>query len=327
MFGRKRAGYTRRGWGYRSYYPYKRARWGSARAAYTGAAAAKKGTKVETYNGQVNGYCSFTFAANSYRSDVQMFMPFFGAMDTNNNIIDTLPYHGGILNDKTYRLLTAEYDQQRLVSMKIKFTPTSLTTSTAPIKLLSVCDRNCYVDEQSPTQTDMTDIDQRMTSVEIENNPGVIVSDYNGNRVTPIIRYCTAKDTKERTDFHDSSIYYLPVEGYESNPLYRMYNNDFYNNRVHFAPCFFVTLKSGLAAATQVVLTYSYTVEYNIVFRNPKNNLDGFIAAEITSLSNKNKELALQRLLAWQKNPEPEPSETKTDEEEVKSATSDTQTN
>ena len=258
------------------YRPYKRG--GSAARAYASARSSKAGTKTETYNGQVNGYVRYVFSPNQYRSNVQMFMPYRGSVDDNTgNAIDSdWSVHGGALNDRTFRLLCAQYDQCRLVSMKVKLLPTNLTTTVAPVKLMSVCDRNNYVAEMNGDGDD-----PRMSAMEIENNAGVLITDINGNRTYPVIRYCTARDLKERTDYIDSSIEYPAYTGHEDNPLYDMRNIDWRNGRCHFCPCFYTCMKTGVTSAEQVTLIYSYTVEYNFIFRNPKNDLENFIATEI----------------------------------------------
>ena len=201
MFSRRKYSGGKRFYGGYSRYKYRR--WGgSASRAYASARSAKKGTKTETYNGQVNGYVTYTLGANSYRTDVQMFMPFKGNQDTNGINIETTACHGGAVCDRTFRLLCAQYDQVRLVSMKIKLTPSALSGAVTPMKLLSVCDRNCYDMESESISSE----DPIMTAKEIEDNPGVIVTEFNGNRVSPIMRYCTARDLQERTGYIDSSI-------------------------------------------------------------------------------------------------------------------------
>lgn len=305
---------------YRGYTRYKYRRWGSsASRAYASAKSSKAGTKTETYNGQVNGYVTYTLAANQYRTDVQMFMPFKGNQDTNGINIETTTCHGGAVCDRTFRLLCAQYDQVRLVSMKIKLTPSALSTNVSPMKLLSVCDRNCYDSESESIGDD----DPIMTAKEIEDNPGVIVTEFNGNRVTPIMRYCTAKDLQERTTYIDSTITYNTSD--PSNPFSAMFNADWKDGKAEFAPCFFTCLKSPVTSQQQVTLVYGYTVEYNFIFRNPKNNLDTFVATEVITSSRSMRDMAL-RMMANLKEEEEKKKKTELEKavEEAAKAAADT---
>lgn len=61
---------------------------------------------------------------------------------------------------------------------------------------------------------------------------------------------------------------------------------------------FFTCLKSPVTTTTAQTYTYSYTVEYNFIFRNPKNNLDNFIATEVVSSSKSLRDMALRMMLA-----------------------------
>ena len=317
MFSRRKYSGGKRYYG--GYSKYKYRRWGgSASRAYASARAAKKGTKTETYNGQVNGYVTYTLAPNEYRTDVQMFVPYKGSQDTNGINIETTDYHGGAVCDRTFRLLCAQYDQVRLVSMKVKLTPSALSGSVTPMKLLSVCDRKCtdWETEESDEQ------DPIMTAKEIEDNPGVIVTEFNGNRVSPIMRYCTAKDLQERTTYIDSSITYSSTD--PTNPFSKMYVTDWYNGDAEFSPCFFTCLKSPVTSQQQVTLVYGYTVEYNFIFRNPKNNLDTFVATEVITSSRSMRDMALRMMANLKEEEEKKKTDLEKAGEEAARAAADT---
>lgn len=290
MFGYKRAGYTKRKTYRYSRGPYSRfTRGGSSTARALGAArAAKNGSKLENYNCTVNGTCVFTQPANKYYANTIVFSPILGGINPETGQInDALNggVYGGLVNDRGYRLRCAQYDECRIVSMKVKLMPTysagSMSTTTIyPTAILSICDRNAAREELAVDEASMTDIDSDVPSPrEIEESAGVILTQWNNNRSTAIVRSVYARDLTEK-EYCDCTIDY--GESIAESPLQTLATAYVPN----FAPAIYFTIKTVTTSGSNLNMRFSYSVEYNVIFRNPKSDLQTFVVKENPSYVN-----------------------------------------
>lgn len=283
MFGYKRYSYSGRK---RSYY-YGRSgkyfRRGSSTARALGSArAAKNGSKVENYNCTVNGIVIFTQPANEYYANTQVFSPLVGGINPRTGQINDSTnggIYGGLVNDRGYRLRCAQYDEMRIVSMKVKLVPQWNTGASGspliyPNAVLSIFDRCATREELAVDEASMTDIDHDVPSPrEIEESAGVVVSQWNNNRISPIVRTVYARDVTEK-QYSDCSIDYITTEG--ESPLATLAME----YEPNFCPAIYYTIKATNTQGTVKYLTFSYSVEYNVIFRNPKSDLQTFVVKE-----------------------------------------------
>ena len=193
-------------------------------------------------------------------------------------INDSTYSHGAAVNDRSFRLMCAQYDEVKLVSMGVKLMPSQTITANWAIKVASVIDRNFSYSEYSAQYTGaMTDTEPQ-TAESIFNNPGVVVQNYNANKIYPMGRYCYVKDLKEKSDFTDATITYKTTSG--ASQLGDLKLESWSDERTTFSPCFFYALQANMAPTADSSVTFNYTVEYNFVFRNPKNGVDRFLIKE-----------------------------------------------
>jgi len=323
MPGYSRYSYGRRYWGGYGGKYYSGRRGSTYRKAIGSAKAAKAGNKIAYYNGQVTGYVTFSFTTGSFISNVQMFGPYVGGYtmtgsgssaqytQTDNAAVA----HGGVMNDKSFRLMCAQYDECRLIRSSVKLMPASSIPNNMAVKVFSIIDRNFthqeYLDQFSSAMTDQEKIDAHT----IMNNQGVVVQTFNGNRISSLNRYCVPTDAKEKQSWMDATVTYSPTP--DISPLTYMFNEDWIKNKSTFAPWFQYCLQTSQAAAADTTIVFGYTCEYSFAFRNPRSGIDRFIFIETKGYVNPNP----NRLR------EPEKSDTSEKTETEKSNTTETPTN
>lgn len=159
MFGYSKSRYSRRT---RSYTPYKRGFYssGTKARAYGSARAAKAGSKVEYFNCTLNGVATISFDANESYSHVFCFYPAVGGVDEKTGIIkdpENNYKYGGIVNDRTFRMKCSSFDEVKIISMKVKLQPSSLTAA-SQCTVYSICDRKAAIDEVVMDDARMDDI-------------------------------------------------------------------------------------------------------------------------------------------------------------------------
>lgn len=288
MFGYKRYSYSGRKRGYSYGHAGKYFRRGSSTARALGSArAAKNGSKLENYNCTVNGVVVFTQAANVYYSNVRAFSCLMGGVNEETGQIldnDNGGIYGAVVNDRGFRLRCAQYDEFRIVSMRVKLMPQygsgAGTSVINPSAILSICDRCASQDELAVDEATMTDVDHDVPSPrEIEESAGVILTQWNNNRASAIVRTVYARDLTEK-EYSDCSIDY--DKSVSVSPLQAM-TLTFVPN---FCPCIYFTIKSPTTTDYSRNLTFSYSVEYNVIFRNPKSDLQTFVIKENPSYVN-----------------------------------------
>ena len=243
-------------------------------------------------NVQVVGSYSASLEANSYRTEVFCFTPYNGGIDGNFNENSLRKYRGAAVNDRTFRLYCSQYDEVKLNSMRIKMSPGSTgDLASGYVKFCSIVDRKTTSSEEALASGDLP------TAVEIENNPGVIVTPFQPGRATPVMRSVYASNLAEKSNYLDSTITYA---GGEDNPMSSMYltSRSGQSGGYVFAPTFYCFLRTGVSFEASTHLAITYTVEYNFTFRNPKNSIEEFMANEVVSMSKANRDLALRRLIS-----------------------------
>lgn len=248
--------------------------------AYYDAKRAKAGTLCERAVFSVNGYTNYTFKKDESYSNVNMFSTFYGRIDKSNDEPYSDYLHGAVTTNKSFRLKCAQYDQCRLISMVLKITPSSDPTSVIPVNFLSVVDRNASLVEVAGWPDNREDY--IMSAREIMENPGVIISNITGKAYKSVNRYCIASNVKEKTKYIDTTLNYNAIA---NTNIIDIRNQDWLDKNCSFAPCFFTCMHRtfGSDAATY---RYSYSVEFIFEFRNPKNNLEDFLAKELTFFPN-----------------------------------------
>lgn len=281
--GGKKSYYNRSWRSYSRKYPfYKRS--GVVGRSLAAAKSFKSSTKNQYFNCTVNGFCNFNVNSGEFLSDIVAFHPYRGLMTMTgsgssatyqiDDSTNTRP-HGAAVLDRTFRLMCCQYDEHKLTSMKVKLQPTVTIPNNWSLKLCSVVDRNFSGTEYFGS--DMNDIDT-LTSKDILSNAGAVVQTFNANRIYPLFRAVYPNDQKEKINFIDSTIAYSKAAG--QSPLSSMLNVAWSNGASDFSPCIFFTVQSSLAPSADATITFSYSVEYNFVFRNPKNTIDRFLTLE-----------------------------------------------
>ena len=99
-----------------------------------------------------------------------------------------------------------------------------------------------------------------------------------------MVRHCYIKDLKEKSDFVDATIQYDSTSG--NTPLNKLKLESWVDECTNFSPCFFYCLQANMSPTTNASISMNYTVEYNFVFRNPKNGIDRFLLKEQTGYVN-----------------------------------------
>ena len=287
MYGYKKYPYRR---SYSGYTPVTAtfrkgySRWGSSTNRSLGSAkASKAGTKLDYFNCTVCGNCNFKRAPGEYYSDVIAFYPCVGGVNPTTGIISDSSFgniYGGLVNDRSFRLRCAQYDEFRIVSMKVKLN--IFNSEDGTMTLCSISDRQASRDEVEMDDSVMTDIDSDVPSFrEVCESQGSIKTIINKNRITPIVRSVYARDLREKTNYEDCTIEYNPTEG--ESPLsaitFQVYPD--------FTPAIYFAIKfSNTLSDSETTFTFGYTVEYNCIFRNPKSDLQTFIIKEDPSYTN-----------------------------------------
>ena len=266
---------------------------GTVKRSFNAAKSYKTGVKNEYFNCSVNGYVTFNFESGNSFSDVNYFIPYKGGLSVSGSgastkyvINDTTKRHGAAVLDRGFRLMCAQYDELKLVSMKVKLMPSDTITSNWAIKVASVIDRN-FNKQEDDTQvsggTNMTD-NEPQTAQSIFASPGVLIQNFNANKIYPMPRMCYVKDLKEKSDFVDASVHYTDTAS--MSPLTTMWVDSWSDEKTTFSPCFFYALQTNMAPSAPGTITMNYTVEYNFVFRNPKSGLDRFLKFEQVGYTN-----------------------------------------
>lgn len=256
----------------------------STRKAIGSARASKNGSKLEYYNCSVNGFVTFYQPKNTYYASTVIFSPLIGGVSPSTGQLDeNLGVHGAIVNDRGFRMRTCQYDEMRIVSMKIKLTTQgggAPSTTIAPNQILSICDRRADDNELKPSEASMTDIGSDTPSPrEIEESAGVIITQWNANRIGPITRTVYARDLIEKS-YTDCTLSYDEEAG--AAPTSHLSIEALPN----FCPAVYFTIKTTTSATQQRMLSFTYSVEYNIIFRNPKSDLQTFIIKENPEYNN-----------------------------------------
>lgn len=294
MFGYKRA-YSGGGKRYyssgRYYRPSKR--WGSTYSKGIGASkSAKLGNKIAYYDGTVTGYTNFNFTAGSFMSDVQKFAPFLGGYTmttsggtTKYDVDTTYRTSGAATLDKNFRLMCHQYDECRLLKMVVKLQPSTSIPNSVACKLGSIIDRNFTKSEYDKlTDTTMLDEASAITSTELFQSSGSLIQPFNGNRITPLVRYSVPTDLKEKTGWMDCSIVYNKAAS--ATPLGWLSLKGWSDNKSNYAPCIQYALQISSAAASNSYVQFGYQINYVFAFRNPRNTIDRFIKIEAEGYTN-----------------------------------------
>lgn len=273
-------------------------RWGSTYGKAVGSTrAAKTGNKISYYNAQVTGYATMNWDTGAFLSRAPIcFTPFYGGITmtgsgagatyANNDSLGS--NHGAAVLDKGFRLMCALNDECRLCKISVKLQSASVLPNNVAVKLFSVVDRN-YTKAEFDRYTGADDGDEMVdtfTTRDITENPSAVIQSFNGNRITPLSRYSVPTDLKEKTGWMDCSIVYNKTTG--ESPLKLLMLKGWKENNSSYAPMFAYAAQTSLAAAASTTITFSYTVEYSFAFRNPKSNIDKFIATEQWGLTNPN---------------------------------------
>lgn len=262
--------------------PYKR-RSGTTARSLGSARASKAGTKLDYFNCTVSGNCTFTRKKNENYSNVIAFYPCVGGVNPTTGIIadtDLGNVYGGLVNDRSFRLKCAQYDEVRLVSMKVKINMSNSEDGT--MTLCSIADRDADRNEVEVDEAVMTDIESDTPSFrEVCESQGSIKTIINKNRIYPVTRSIYARDLLEKSSYTDCTIQYNDAA--DESPLTRLT----FENFPSFSPAIYFCIKFQIAnTSADTPFTFGYTVEYNCIFRNPKSDLQTFVIKENPSYEN-----------------------------------------
>lgn len=275
-FAGKRRGYYSSGRYYGKYY-----RRGTIGRAAAGAAAAKRSDKTETYSCTVNGACSITIPADQNLSNVKVFHPYNGGLDTHGVPNDQANLVlGGAINDRGYRMKAACYDEVKLDSMKVTLSPSQIgANNNTSITICTMWDRKASPKECGfVTAAEWMANGSMPTATEIYNNEGTIKSIMTGNQIYGYKRYCRASSIIEKGGYHDSSILYNSTAA--QSPLAYMYQDAWMKGPLAFCPALFMAVYTPISFNVDATAIFSYKVEYTFTFRNPKSDMDFFLVVE-----------------------------------------------
>lgn len=281
MFGYKRPYYSRRKGAYSYGRAYKYYRRGTVARAAAGAAAAKRSDKSETYSCTINGVASTTLTAGQNLTGVTTFHPYNGGITSQGIVNDAANLvHGGAVNDRTFRMKCASYDEVKLESMKVTFTPAQLLqNNNITFTICTTWDRKATPKEVGFVGgADWMQNGSVPTPTEIYNSEGSIKSQMNGNTIYGYSRYCKASSILEKGGYVDSSILYNSTA--QESPLKIFYLDAWLRNPCEFSPALYLCVYSPAALTNDAIIAFSYKVEYTFTFRNPKSDLDYFLLVE-----------------------------------------------
>lgn len=286
MFGRRRSGYysTRN---YRSPVTTSFGRGYSRRSSATGRAigsarASKSGSKLEYFNCNVVGSCSFLQGSGDFYSNVVSFYPCLGGVEPDTGIVrddDNGYVYGGLVNDRSFRLRCAQYDEFRIVSMKVKINVENRSDDS--FAMCSIIDRQADKDEVKYDPEAMSDINTDTPSFrEVCESQGSVKTLINKNRVYPVTRSCFCRDIREKSDYTDCSVDYNKTA--RQSPVLTLA----FGTMPLFTPAIYFCIKFNRTGTFSSPVTFGYTVEYNVIFRNPKSDLQTFIIKEDPAYEN-----------------------------------------
>lgn len=251
-------------------------RGGTVSKALGSARASKNASKLEYFNCTITGTGSFLQKASNFYTDVIAFWPSAGGVNPATGIPDDTSspnIYGGLVNDRSFRLRCAQWDEFRIISMKVKL---NLDPATSDVyTVCSIYDRDAQREEVELDEDKMTDINSDAPSFrEVCESQGSVKTIMNKNRIYPISRAVYARDMSEKTTYTDCTIEYNDTVG--ESPLESLTFNLYPN----FNPAIYFCLKCNKAGTDDALIDFSYTVEYNVAFRNPKSDLQTFITKE-----------------------------------------------
>lgn len=279
MFGYRKPYYKGGKKYYYKKYPYKNGT--TVSRSLSAAAAAKKSTKTETYSCTVNGVFENTLAAGQNLSDVQVIGPYSGGLTATGIINEaTNITHGGVINDRGFRLKAACYDECKLDSMKVKITPARIWAGdTFTNSLLTMWDRKANPKECGYAGNETWMLNGAMpTPLEIFNNEGTIKTTFTNNIIKPMFRNVYASSIIEKGEFVDSSIRYNDTGN--QSPLRWMFFDNWLHNPMAFSPALYISVYSPATYVQNNIFSFNYSIEYTYTFRNPKSDMDWFLTVE-----------------------------------------------
>lgn len=268
-------GYGSRVWGRRGV--TMRKAWGSARAS-------KMGIKQDNLNVTVQGYINFAYGTtNPPTSNVVCFHPYAGGVDpTTGVVLDGVnTTHGGAVNDRSFRLKCAQYDEVRLDSMKVYINPivSASSTATPAMTVATFWDRKASPSECGISSEGDWEIVGRMpTPQEVFSNEGAVKTVTNMNSTRGIVRSCYANNGQEKTNYWDSTLAYNDELG--QSPLTVITLDAWTKKSGCFCPALYVVSQLNMTTVFGQNFQCSYRVEYNFSFRNPKSEMNDFIKVE-----------------------------------------------
>lgn len=287
MYSRK---YYGKGRYYRGWSKYRKTSGTVARAAASGAAA-KRADKQENLNITVQGYFNFNYGVtNPPLSNVIVFHPYAGGVDPNTGTVQdaTLPIHGGAVNDRSFRLKCAQYDEVRLDQMKVFINPTvsNSSTTTPQMTVSTIWDRKAGPKECGITADIPSAVMGRIpTAQEVTSNEGAMKTLTNMNSTRGLYRRIIARNMQEKSFFWDSTLAYNTEIG--EHPLSNINLDAWEKKDGAFCPALYVVSELNQTSVFGQSFTCSYRVEYNFTFRNPKSEMTDFIVNENPSQVNR----------------------------------------
>ena len=282
MWRNRRYGYGR----YSPYSSYNRfGRRGSVmRKAYGTARASKAGVKQDNLNVTVQGYINFNYGTtNPPTSNVIRFCPYAGGVEPDTGVVlDAInPTHGGAVNDRSFRLKCAQFDEVRLDSMKVYINPivTNSATSSPAMTIATFWDRKASPSEVGIDADEGWEVIGRVpTPQEVFSNEGSIKTVTNMNSVRGIVRSCYATNIQEKSTYWDSTLAYNDALG--ESPLTSITLDAWTKKDGCFCPALYVVSQLNQTSVFGASFQCSYRVEYNFTFRNPKSEMNSFITVE-----------------------------------------------
>lgn len=233
-------------------YPYRRSYW---RRGGVGSSQ-QSGTRRFKLMVPIEGTGSLNVALGNSLTSVGGFQPYYTSNSVAGN--DVLKKFANVVSTPLFQTYCKLYDEVKLDSMKLRIAVVKLPAGVSGFKCVTTVDRHCTIDDIFNPQTG----NQMVGSAECQTRM------FTSLQNAKIYRNIYARDLSERTNFLDSTLGSVDVDGVTRSGI-----KDFIESGTAwsaFYPIINVVFQLGTAATANDTLVFQFTCQYAFTFRNPK---------------------------------------------------------